>query len=81
MEKLKRQKGVCHAETVTAHLSALGPKGRDSRDGDGKTDVKTERWRERIGRIKSTAAIMMRPRTGWTPSPSSSPLTDTRRHA
>lgn len=72
VEKLKRQKDVCHAKTATAHLSAFGPKERDSRDGRGQTDVKMERWRGSVkGRIKRTAAIMMRPPTGRTLSPSS----------
>lgn len=66
MEKLKRQKGVCRARAATTHLLL---DGREE-TAETETDKLTERERER-GMIKRIAAIMMRPLTGWTLSPSS----------
>lgn len=68
VEKPKRQKGVCHAKTTTTHLVF------NRRKETAETDqlIEDERDGESVeGMIKRTVAIMMRPLTGRTLSPSS----------
>ena len=68
VEKLKRQKGVFHAKTATAHL--LLDHRKETAEMETETDKLTEEERYK-GMIKRTTAIMMKALTGWTLSPSS----------